>query len=976
MIKRGKIFIRLFIVLTFLLAGSAILEGTAYAVNVGNPFLIGTSTYGNMAASAPFDGTNYLVGMEEGAGVHSGLGVYVDTQTAQFISQSGTLIGSRIYTGRLGGMPIIGFNGTNYLMVWEDDEFGPGPTYPSSHTMYGKIISPSGTEVKAQFAISATVGQTPWENGPVICNSTKCTVIWSVRDAHGTVYGRDISPDGSFLTSEYTLFTDPRPEPDTGRVSTGAAYDSGGNYLIAIDTGSKILASIKGPTINKSSFEIATKAPTGICKDQNPVGISFDGTNYLVVWNDHSDCTAVPAWDVLAQRIDASGTLVGTAFKVNSTNTWRAALPSIGFDGTNYLVTWTDGRNDTNRDGVCDPGEGTCDDIYGHLVSKSGTLSGSEFIINNDAGNQMGWVTGFNAGKYLVIVNTGMSRANSGSLTGGSAYGVFLDTSSSLYGIFTGAGIWKLDGSSWGQITPNIPTVMAASGSVLSGVFSPGGIWQWDGGTWSQMTPNIPTAIAASGPVLYGNFGPGAGIWKWNGNAWSQITPNTPTSMAASGPTLYGKFSPGGIWKWDGGTWSQVTPNIPIEMAVSGSVLYGNFGTGAGIWKWDGATWSQVTPNSPQVMAASGSLLYGNFGTGAGIWKWDGATWSQVTPNSPQVMAASGSLLYGNFGTGAGIWKWDASTWSQVTPNNPTSMVVATPETPSIVFNYDYDTSGFFTTERRQLVEKAAATLLARMSGTTWERVDAAATGGSYDLAFINPSTWAVTWSSDVVIPKNQITVYLGAVDFSTFPPDTPMHSSSGCGCSQLLSIRNVSGNIGGVLTSASQYRPPNASISFDLQGIQGFSSARTRQWHFDSDGDLTTDDRNPSDPHYNDYTDFFSALIHELGHVLGIHNPQQFSTLIDYDPNFCRAWMNLVQSDGLGGYVFTGSNTKQLYYGHVGVNIPLGYGECHWADGVRSGPSGLWTSVTHESSGPFRVWFSEMEFQALKDIGYVIPAP
>jgi hypothetical protein len=299
------------------------------------------------------------------------------------------------------------------------------------------------------------------------------------------------------------------------------------------------------------------------------------------------------------------------------------------------------------------------------------------------------------------------------------------------------------------------------------------------------------------------------------------------------------------------------------------------------------------------------------------------------------------------------------------------------PETVSIVFNYDYDTNGFFIPARRALVEQAAAALLARMNDTTWERVDPAVTGGSYELAFINPSTLAVTWSSNVVIPKNQITVYLGAVDCSTLPPSNPMSSSPGVGATQLMSIRNVSGNMSNVLTSASQYRPINASITFDLQGIQGFSSARTKQWHFDSDGDITTDDRDPSDPHYNDYVDFFSTVIHELGHVLGIHNPQVFSSFgIDYDPNFSLAWMSLVQSDGGGGYVFTGSNAKQLYYGHVGVNIPLDNTECHWADGVRSGPSGEFPSVTHEGGGPFRILFSEMEFQALKDIGYNISAP
>jgi len=299
-----------------------------------------------------------------------------------------------------------------------------------------------------------------------------------------------------------------------------------------------------------------------------------------------------------------------------------------------------------------------------------------------------------------------------------------------------------------------------------------------------------------------------------------------------------------------------------------------------------------------------------------------------------------------------------------------------------IVFDYTYDTNGFFTPDRRILMEKAAATLTSRMKGTTWALVNPAAKGwhgGHYDLAFIDPSTLAISWLPDVVLPKNQITIYLGATNF-TLSPFPPMQSSTGDGASQLMSIRNVSGGISNVLTNPTQYRPINASITFDLQGTQGFSDTITRQWHFDSDGDLNTDDRNPTDPHYGDYTDFYSTAIHELGHVMGIYAPQNYGSLIEYDPNFCSAWVSHVQSDGTGGYVFTGLSAKQYYYDHVGQNIPLETSSrCHWADGVRSvtatGSAG-WTSINHEhgSSGrPFRLGLSELEFGALQDIGYSI---
>ena len=299
---------------------------------------------------------------------------------------------------------------------------------------------------------------------------------------------------------------------------------------------------------------------------------------------------------------------------------------------------------------------------------------------------------------------------------------------------------------------------------------------------------------------------------------------------------------------------------------------------------------------------------------------------------------------------------------------------------PQILFDYSNDTNGFFTPERRVLLEKAASVYTSRIGNTTWALVDTNLSGGDYELAFFNPTTLAVSWTPNVVIPLNQITIYVGATDFRA-SPWTMMQGSVGDGASQLLSIRNVTEGIRTVLANQWQFRPINASITFDLGGVQGFGSnsgAVTRQWHFDSDGNLQTDDRNPSDPDYDDYTDFYSTAIHEIGHVLGINNPEMMKVVagIDYDPDFGLAYMSHVQPDGSGEYVFTGTNAAEHYFGHIGQNIPLDTDtQCHFADGVRSDTADGWLSLTYEDNQPFRVGFSELEFGALKDIGYTVSA-
>jgi hypothetical protein len=99
---------------------------------------------------------------------------------------------------------------------------------------------------------------------------------------------------------------------------------------------------------------------------------------------------------------------LGSEFAI-STAAGSQTFPSVAFDGMNYLVTWTDLRNDTNNNFLCDSGEGTCADIYGQFVSRMGVLVGSEFLIVADAGNQFSSPVVFGGGKYLVVWTSGDS---------------------------------------------------------------------------------------------------------------------------------------------------------------------------------------------------------------------------------------------------------------------------------------------------------------------------------------------------------------------------------------------------------------------------------------------------------------------------------------------------------------------------------------------------------------------------------------
>jgi hypothetical protein len=237
--------------------------------------------------------------------------------------------------------------------------------------------------------------------------------------------------------------------------------------------------------------------------------------------------------------------------------------------------------------------------------------------------------------------------------------------SSFLYATFTGAGLYKYDGSTWTQLSPYEPTAMTATGSLLYATFG-NGVWQYNGSTWTQLTPYSPEAMIAAGSLLYGKYN--NGIWQYNGSTWTQLTPYSPTDMIAAGSLLNGKYD-NGIWQYNGSTWTQLTPYSPTAMVAGGSLLYGKYDNG--IWQYNGSTWTQLTPYSPEAMIAAGSLLYGKYDNG--IWMYNGSIWTQISPSNPEAMVAAGSLLYGDFGS-TGIWMYNGSTWTQITPNDPASM--------------------------------------------------------------------------------------------------------------------------------------------------------------------------------------------------------------------------------------------------------------------------------------------------------------
>jgi len=340
---------------------------------------------------AASDGTNFLVSFQDAA---------AQTTGARLISPAGTVLAT--VTLATGDPPVVAWDGANYLLAWVDHS---GPNAP----VLGAIIAPNGTKAAGPFGISQT--SSAEQVTGLAFDGTNYLVAWTDRrrvtnpeqPGQRDVYARLVSGSAFSIGSEF-------------KVSTSSGKDAGvafaaPDFLVAWgdEVASEVRARLVTPAaVLEPDFLVAAANRFAAFPD-DPIPVATDGTGFLVVWDD-----AVAASDhrLVGQRITSAGALSGAAIPVAGAA--RPLLrPYLGFDGANFLVAWTDFRNDLNGNGQCDAGETPCLDVRGRFVSASGALVGSPFPIAAGAGNEGESPVAYGGGRYLVVFNENFRSSDS-----------------------------------------------------------------------------------------------------------------------------------------------------------------------------------------------------------------------------------------------------------------------------------------------------------------------------------------------------------------------------------------------------------------------------------------------------------------------------------------------------------------------------------------------------------------------------------
>jgi hypothetical protein len=236
-------------------------------------------------------------------------------------------------------------DGANFLLVTHHTL-----SNPLTLNWVGTLLARDGTIIKT-FDITAPVNPVAVTAGAAAAayDGSNYLVVY-VPDLNpggqpDTLEAIRISPAGTILGPAITV------APAIQASSSCAMAFDGTNYLLIYllfsDTNSpQLLGELLSPTTGQPLGPSFPIAPAG--GSQDSPALAFDGTNYLVAWEELQSAASLgldaarvsPAGAVL----DASPLRLLDTSALPTSNFTPSAYPAVSFDGTNYLVAYQDVR--------------------------------------------------------------------------------------------------------------------------------------------------------------------------------------------------------------------------------------------------------------------------------------------------------------------------------------------------------------------------------------------------------------------------------------------------------------------------------------------------------------------------------------------------------------------------------------------------------------------------------------------------------
>ncbi|WP_146209752.1 hypothetical protein [Vitiosangium sp. GDMCC 1.1324] len=284
--------------------------------------------------------------------------------------------------------PALAREGTNCLVVWRDY---------ASYDIYAARVNSTGTVLDTSgilLSTSASNTDTP----AVAHDGTNFLVVWTdySRPNSSNIYGARVSSTGMVLDASDIAVS----RSANGQYNPAVAHD-GTNFLVVWRDTRSGISTIYGARVDETGTEVLDTSgiPIAIGNNKYSPKVVYGGTDFLVVWSEYRGSTSS---DIYGARVSIDGTVLDTSGIPISTTTNDQYNPVAAYDGTNFLVVWTDYRSGTS----------TSYDIYGARVSSAGTVLDTSGIPISAATNDQYYpVVTFN-GSFLVAWQDYRSGSN------------------------------------------------------------------------------------------------------------------------------------------------------------------------------------------------------------------------------------------------------------------------------------------------------------------------------------------------------------------------------------------------------------------------------------------------------------------------------------------------------------------------------------------------------------------------------------
>ena len=278
----------------------------------------------------------------------------------------------------------------NFVVVWSSynqDNAGWG--------VFGQRFNAAGVRQGGEFRINSYTTSQQQRAVVGVDVSGSFVVAWQSKGQDGTygVFARIFdaagAPQGSdFQVNTYTTGTQSYP---------AVAPSFNGNFVVVWHSSPQDHGSygVFGRRFDPSGaalggeFQINSWT-TGI--QRRPIVASDASGNFVVVW---SGADAGDVQDVMGQRFDASGSRLGSEFRINSQATGIQSLANVSSDADgNFVVVWLDYGQDGSNYGV-----------FARRFDASGVPQASEFRVNTYTTNKQyrGVVASNPDGDFVVV---------------------------------------------------------------------------------------------------------------------------------------------------------------------------------------------------------------------------------------------------------------------------------------------------------------------------------------------------------------------------------------------------------------------------------------------------------------------------------------------------------------------------------------------------------------------------------------------